>query len=70
MAPSPPGGKAAGLRSPCPRRACGRPQTPLLYTLETAVLVDGQEVDRVETRFGIRTLPSTARAALPSTASR
>ncbi|NKJ44546.1 beta-galactosidase GalA [Novosphingobium sp. SG720] len=32
------------------------PQTPKLYTLETSVLVDGREVDRTITRFGIRTL--------------
>jgi beta-galactosidase len=31
------------------------PQTPVLYTLETEVLVEGQVVDRVATRFGIRT---------------
>lgn len=32
------------------------PKTPVLYTLETEVLVEGQVVDRVATRFGIRTL--------------
>lgn len=32
------------------------PETPRLYTLETSVLVDGQEIDRTQTRFGIRTL--------------
>lgn len=52
-----PGGQAlakASLALPAPR--LWSPQAPHLYTLETAVLVDGQEVDRVETRFGIRTL--------------
>ena len=31
-------------------------ETPHLYSLRTDVLVDGKPVDRVETRFGIRTL--------------
>jgi len=34
------------------------PETPHLYTLETVVSVDGRPVDRVLTRFGVRTLRS------------
>jgi beta-galactosidase len=32
------------------------PESPALYTLVTTVTVDGRAVDRVETRFGIRTV--------------
>ena len=35
-------------------------ESPALYTLVSSVVVDGREVDRVETRFGIRKIEWTA----------
>jgi beta-galactosidase len=55
-------GVAAGLtvefqgETKIPASALWSPETPQLYTLVTTVSVDGQVVDRQETKFGLRTV--------------
>ena len=39
-----------------PQPHCWSPETPVLYTAESSVIVDGKTVDKYLTRFGVRTL--------------
>jgi beta-galactosidase len=65
MAPSPPLPARRQLSRPSIAARLWSVKDPALYRLISEVVVDGEVVDRVETRFGIRTCVSTGGRLLP-----